>query len=260
MTIAPPDQTGECREEAAPPPPAPAAPSGMHGPSFWAGVRAACPLIPGMIPFALITGTVTVGIGIEPIKALLMGVIITAGAAQLAAVDLLGKAAPLLVVIATGLIVNLRFLMYSAAISPYLKGISPLRKAFYSFLLMDQVFALCVLEFSRNKERYDRSSYYAGTSALLWACWIGGNALGAFLGAKIPKEWGLDFTVPLTFAAILVPLLKNRPAVGAALAGGLTAVAAAPLPYNLGLITGAVCGVLAGYFLEMRRRERCGHQ
>ncbi len=251
---------GECPEEPTPPPATPARPSRLHGPSFWAGFRAASPLIPGMTPFALITGTVTVGIGIEPIKALLMGVILTAGASQLAAVDLLGKAAPILVVVMTGLIVNLRFLMYSASISPYLRGIPPPRKAFYSFLLMDQVYALCILEFSKKEERYDRSSYYAGTAALLWACWIGGNALGAFLGARVPREWGLEFTVPLTFAAILVPLLKSRPAFGAALVGGLTAVAASPLPYNLGLISGAVCGVLAGYHLEMRRRERCGHQ
>ena len=235
------------------PPPSPR----LHGPSFWAGFRAAGPLAPGMAPFALIAGTVTVGIGIEPLKALLMGVILTAGAAQLAAVDLLGKAAPLFVVILTGLIINLRFLMYSASISPYLKGIPPLRKAFYSFLLMDQVYALCILEFSKKETRYDRSSYYAGTAALLWACWIAGNAVGAFLGGKIPREWGLDFAVPLTFAAVLVPLLKNRPAVGAALVGGCVAAAASPLPYNLGMIIGALCGVLAGYHLEMRRRARC---
>ena len=66
----------------------------------------------------------------------------------------------------------------------------------------------------------------------------------------MPSSWALDFTLALTFIAMMVPLLKDRPAIAAALAAGITALLGYALPYKLGLVAAAVVGILTGTFLE----------
>jgi predicted branched-subunit amino acid permease len=77
-----------------------------------------------------------------------------------------------------------------------------------------------------------------------------------FLGAQIPRDWSLDFTLPLTFIALGIPTLQDRPTLAAALVGGITAVVLAGLPYRLGLMIGALAGILAGLWADGRIQER----
>ena len=76
------------------------------------------------------------------------------------------------------------------------------------------------------------------------------TALGIFLGAAIPKSWSLDFALPLTFIAMVVPVLKNQPAIAAALSAGVVALIAFSLPYKLGLLLAALVGIAVGTVLE----------
>ena len=87
----------------------------------------------------------------------------------------------------------------------------------------------------------------------MWTCFNISTVLGAYLGAFIPQQWNLDFAIPLTFIAVVVPTVKDRPALFAAVIAGLVAFFANPLPYNLGLMVAAVSGIAAGYGMERRQ-------
>lgn len=86
--------------------------------------------------------------------------------------------------------------------------------------------------------------------------WQLGTALGIFLGAAIPESWSLDFALPLTFIAMVVPVLKDRPAIAAALSAGVVALIAFSLPYKLGLILAALVGIVVGTLLEGRKSPK----
>lgn len=221
-----------------------------------AGVRAFAPLALGIVPFSLIAGITAVDAGLSTLQAIGMSVFVFAGASQLAAIELLGQDAPLVVVVLTAVVINLRFTMYSASIAPYFRGVSGLRRWVGAYILTDQAYALSVAAF-RDDERdtRERVSYYFGAAAGLWAVWQVGTVVGALLGATVPAGLSLEFAVPLTFMALVFPAIEGRPtAVAAAVAAGV-AVLAAPLPFNLGLLTAAFAGIGAGVFLEHRAGE-----
>jgi predicted branched-subunit amino acid permease len=78
---------------------------------------------------------------------------------------------------------------------------------------------------------------------------------GIYLGASIPETWSLGFAIPLSFLALLVPGIRNAPSLAAAVVGGLLAVFAIDMPYNLGLVTASIGGVIAGLLTESLRKR-----
>ncbi|MFD1569020.1 AzlC family ABC transporter permease [Halorubrum laminariae] len=218
-----------------------------------AGMRDVSPLMLGIVPFALVAGIAAVDAGLGLAEAVGMSVIVFAGASQLAALDLIGSSAPLAVVIGTAVVINLRMMMYSASIAPHFARYARGIRAGLAYFLTDQAYALSVAEFSGNDDR-SRWRYYLGAAASLWIVWQIGTVVGVVVGAGVPDAWGLTFAVPLVFLALLVPAMKDRPTTAAGVAGGAVAVAAAGLPLNLGLLAGAVTGILVGLLTEARER------
>jgi 4-azaleucine resistance transporter AzlC len=216
---------------------------------LWAGVRDVSPLMLGIVPFALVAGIAAVDAGLTLAEAVGMSVIVFAGASQLAALDLLGANAPLAVVIGTAAVINLRMVMYSASIAPHFSRYARETRAALAYFLTDQAYALSVAEFARNEGR-TRWRYYLGAAASLWVVWQIGTVVGVVVGAGVPDAWGLTFAVPLVFLALLVPAMKDRPTTVAGVAGGAIAVVAAGLPLNLGLLAGAIVGILTGLIAE----------
>jgi predicted branched-subunit amino acid permease len=80
----------------------------------------------------------------------------------------------------------------------------------------------------------------------LWAGWQIATLAGVVLGAQLPAGLGLDFALPLTFIAIVVPMISSRALLAAALAAAAAAVSLAALPYKLGLFIAAVIGLVVG--------------
>jgi len=218
-----------------------------------AGVRDVSPLMLGIVPFALVAGIAAVDAGLTLVEAVGMSVIVFAGASQLAALDLLGSDAPLAVVIGTAAVINLRMVMYSASIAPYFADYSRKIRAGLAYVLTDQAYALSVAEFTENESR-SRWRYYLGAGVSLWIVWQIGTVVGVVVGTGVPDEWGLTFAVPLVFLALLVPAMKDRPTTAAGIAGGAIAVVAAGLPLNLGLLAGAVSGIVVGLLTEAMGR------
>ncbi len=214
--------------------------------AFIAGLKDTVPLLIGAAPFGIIYGVIATGVGIPVVMAQAISLIVFAGSAQFIAAQLLGAGASGLVIVLTTFIVNLRHALYSASMAPHLRELPRAWKWMLSYLLTDEAFAVAITHYRDNAGEPNRHWYFLGSGIALWATWQASTAVGIFLGTEIPHEWSLDFTLALTFVALLVPVLRTRADVVAALVGGLVAVVAFGLPYKLGLIVAAFCGIGAG--------------
>jgi len=219
---------------------------------FFGGVRAQLPILLGVAPFGMIYGVAAVHAGLSPLAAQAMSAIVFAGSAQFVAVQLIAAGTPPLLVVLTVFVLNLRHLLYSASIAPFLQHLPRRGKALLAYLLTDEAYVVAILHFERSAPSAAGPWYLAGTGAALWATWQASSAAGIFLGGQVPAAWSLDFALPLTFIALLVPGLAGRGPIVAALAGGSAALLGAGLPYNLGLIAATLVGLVAGTLAEGR--------
>lgn len=217
---------------------------------FLEGVRAALPLLLGVIPFALICGIASMEAGLPVWQAVGISLVVFAGASQLAVIHLFVIGAPAVVMVLTALVINLRFVMYSASIAPHFRDLPARWRRLISYLLTDQAFALSLTKFSEPKGCRYPLAFTLGTGVTIFFVWQSFNALGILLGASVPESWGLDFGIPLTFMALLVPAVQDRPTLVAALVSGITAVVASGLPYGLNIIFAALLGIGAGLLLD----------
>ena len=222
--------------------------------AFLAGVQAMGPLLLGVVPFGLITGVAAVSAGIPPVQAIAMSVIVFAGAAQLAAIDLISQTAPITVVILTAVIINVRHVMYSASIAPYFERFTDGSKWLCAYGLTDQTYAVALAEFTANEHTpRTRWWFYLGAAITIWVAYQASTTIGVLAGAQLPAALSLGFVIPLTFIALLITALDSRSTWVAAVAAGTVALFGGVLPFDLGLVVGALSGVLAGVAFEFRR-------
>lgn len=219
-----------------------------------AGAVAVAPIVVGIVPFGLIVGLAAVDAGLGLAEALGFSVFVFAGAAQLAALDLLGSDAAVAVVITTALVINVRMVMYSASIAPYLAALPRRRRVLGTYFLIDQVYALAIVRY-RDQPDLDRWWFYLGAALPLWITWQTTTALGVFVGDAVPDAIPLGFAVPLAFLSLLIPTLTDRPALVAALAAAVVATLAVPLPANAGMPLAALAGIGAGWLAAVHRER-----
>ena len=244
---------------------------------FIAGVKAELPILLGVAPFGMIYGALAVGAGLPAGMAQAMSTIVFAGSAQFIAAQLIGGGAPALVLLLTTFIVNIRHMLYSASIAPYFRPLRPAWKWLLAYLLTDEAYAVAIIHYQQteNHENHGdtentesqkkaaprlrceslnppdrRHLYFLGAGLALWTTWQLSTAAGILLGARVPPSWSLEFALPLTFIALLAPILKDRPAVAAAVAAGAVAVIGAGWPYKLGLVAAALAGIAVGVWAD----------
>jgi 4-azaleucine resistance transporter AzlC len=227
-------------------------------PELRAGAVAVAPMLVGVIPFGLVAGATSITDGIGGAAAVGLSTIVFAGASQLAALDALAHGASVLVAVLAACTINLRMLLYSASIAPYLSREPLPRRLGAAYLLTDQAYAVSITRWSADADDRPRLPYFLGAGLLLWISWQVSTIVGVLVGSAVPADVPLDFAVPLVFLVLLVPTLTSRPAVIAAAVGGGAAVAAAeagagPLYVIIGALSGIVAGAVAEG-LEDRRR------
>ncbi len=218
---------------------------------FLSGARDSLPILLGVVPFALICSVAAISVKLTPIEAVGMSFIVFAGASQLAVLQLIGEGATWVVMLFTAWVINLRLIMYSASLAPYLQDEPLKRKIPFTYILSDQAFGVTMSKFA-NEIPANPAWYYYGSALAIWLTWIISAILGALLGNLIPASWGLEFAFPLSFMALMFAAIKDRPTLIAALTGGTTAVVTKGFPYNIGLIIAALLGIFAGIFAERR--------
>ncbi|MBN1146208.1 MAG: AzlC family ABC transporter permease [Anaerolineales bacterium] len=250
---------------------------------FLSGVKAELPILVGVMPFGAIFGLLALDAGMSKLAAQCTSWIVFAGSAQIVMTQLVGAGAPGAVIVLTVFVVNLRHALYSASVAPYLRRLSPAWKWLLAYLLTDEAYAVSIVHYSRTSEAsfkgeptaragagdrpadiraaeslesgaVDHRHYFLlGSGLALWATWQASTALGVFLGAVLPPSWSLDFTLALTFIALVVPALGDRAGLAAAFSAGIVAVLAFDMPYKLGLVSAALVGILVGLLVEARK-------
>jgi len=227
-----------------------------QGKNFWAGVRAEFPLLVGVFPFGMINGALALNAGLSNAAAQMMSSMVFAGSSQFITTQLVHESAPGFVIVLSIAVVNLRHMLYSASLAPYLASLSTRWKTLLSYLLTDEAYAATVIHYEKEGVTPQGHWFFLGAGFSLWFTWQVSTALGIFLGSAIPESWSLDFALPLTFIAMVVPVLKNRPAIAAAISAGVVALVADSLPYRLGLILAALVGISVGTYLEGRKSPK----
>lgn len=216
---------------------------------FWLGVRDLLPLVSGVLPFGLIVGATGVSLGMTPEMVVGMSALFFAGSAQLAAYSLIQDNAPFVIILATAVVINLRFAIYSATFAPLL-GPLPKRYRFtLAYMLSDQTYGLCSMPEQMAKTTPERIGYLAGVTLALYVTWLVSVILGIALGAGIPPHWSLEFTIPLAFLAMLVTTITSRLLFMVAVISGSCAVLFQLLPFNTGFIVAVIAGVSGGLLL-----------
>jgi len=224
----------------------------MRRQEFMTGVRDELPLLIGVFPFGMIYGVLALGAGLAPSAAQAMSSILFAGSAQFITAQLAGTATPWVVMVLTAFVVNLRHALYSASVAPYLQKLSPLWKGLLAYLLTDEAYAVSIIHYQRDVELTYKHFFMLGAGLALWTTWQISTGVGIFLGAQIPSAWGLDFALPLTFIALVVPGLKDRPGVITAVVASLAALLFFGLPFKLGLLAAAFVAIAAGLWSDKK--------
>jgi branched chain amino acid efflux pump len=184
--------------------------------SVAAGARAVLPVAVAAAAFGASFGVLARAAGISPVAAVAMSATTFAGAAQFAAVSVLSLGGGALAAVAAAALLNARYTPMGIAIAPSFRG-GLLRRLLTAQLIVDESWALAI-----RAPETARLGTIVGAGLVLWPAWVGGTALGAFAGEVLgsPERIGLDAAFPALFLALLVPLVRDRQALAAALLGG----------------------------------------
>jgi predicted branched-subunit amino acid permease len=225
--------------------------------AFKAGVRALAPATPAIAVWGMVTGLAMVKVGLSQTLALVMTLLVYAGSAQLTALPLIMVGAPLWLIFAASVVVNLRFVIFSAAFYPFFRHYSVLKRLVLGYFSGDLSFVVFIPRYAEApvKGTREQTWFFWGISITNWVVWQVASILGIFLGAVIPTEWSLEFAAVLALMAIVVPMATTRPMLASIAAAGVVAWVAQPLPLRLGLVVAVVVGVVAGIAVE-RAQER----
>ncbi|WP_050604023.1 AzlC family ABC transporter permease [Ruegeria sp. 6PALISEP08] len=229
---------------------------------FWKGFRDGTPFIFVAVPFGLLFGVFATEAGLTIVQTMAFTSTVFAGAAQFAALQLLQDNTPTAIIIISALAVNLRMAMYSASLTPYLGAAPMWQRAFAAYLTVDQSYACSIVRFEKEPDLSvpQRMAYFVGSVTPITPLWILATYLGAVLGAQIPESWALDFALPITFLAMIGPMMRTFAHVVAALVAIAVSLLTVVIPFNLGLLIAGSAGMIAGaqaeLILERRKLQR----
>jgi 4-azaleucine resistance transporter AzlC len=225
-------------------------------PDAWRAARAGAlyslALTPSYLVFGAVCGLAAKQAGFSALQALALPALVFGGSSQVVLVQLILAGAPLLVVIMSAVMVNARMAVYSAALSQWLLHAPQRLRTAVAPLLVDQTYAALEQRTAQLGAREKHwLAYYFGAGLTLWFWWVVCNALGYFVGSVMPAQWELDFVVPLSFVAVMAPMMKKARIAAACVLGGLLGVAFFALPLKLGLMVACVVGVCAMLTYEL---------
>lgn len=226
--------------------------------AYLSGIRDGAPFIFVAGPFAMLFGVVAMEAGLSLAQVIGFSIVVIAGAAQFAAVQLMVDQASIALILLAALAVNLRMAMYSASLVPYL-GAAPLwQRAVVSYVNFDQCYIASIAQYQARPEMTinQRIAFFLGVATPLAPLWIAMTAVGALVGSAIPPEYALDFALPITFLAMIGPMLRTLAHVVAALTSMGVGLALVALPSGTGLLIAAACAMVAGVLVEIWQERR----
>ena len=234
--------------------------SNYSHPEFRVGFQEMATVAPGIAAWGLMTGVAMVKSGLSTVEALFMALTVYAGSSQLAATPLLLAGAPMWVVLATAFCVNLRFVVFSAHMRPYMMHLPRWHRLMAGFLTADLTYVLFVKRFPRPGntpgEHARQVAYLAGNGFLNWSTWTGFSVLGVVAANFVPTEWGLGFAGILALIGMGCSLASSRLRWVSAAVAGAAGVVAFALPLKLNILVAIAVAVALCLVLERTRWGR----
>ncbi len=214
------------------------------------GLRTVLPFSVGTLPWAIVTGLAMRSTGLSELEAMGMSVLAFAATAQLGTLPLIASGAPLWLIFLTGLVLNLRFVIFSASIAPAFHDRRWTQRLASSYLLTDTAFTLLSPRLLGAQDPQWRWGCYLAATIYGWLLWQAGVLIGVFGADILPRDWSLEFMATIALMVMLVPMARERPMLLAAIAGGVSALLLRGLPLRLGLLAGIAIGIATGFAAE----------
>jgi predicted branched-subunit amino acid permease len=223
--------------------------------AFRAGFYAGLPFNVIAVPFAVLFGVVATEAGLDVVQTVGFSILVIAGASQFTAIQLMTENAPVFIVLAAALAVNLRMAMYSASLQPHLGGLSLGRRALAAYLNVDASYALAIQEYEQRPDwsMQDKFLYFIGTMVVMFPLWLIGTAVGAMTGDALPEGFDLGFAMPIMFLALTAPMVKTLAHLGAAVTSIIAALLLSFLPSGIGVLLAGLIAMAVGAEIERRR-------
>ncbi|MEV6673804.1 AzlC family ABC transporter permease [Streptomyces sp. NPDC051162] len=231
---------------------------GTHRAEFWAGARAMTPFMIGAFPMGIIAGAAGIAGGIGWAGTVAMAAAVNSGTAMLAGQQLLRDGVGWPIILLTTLVLSLRMMIYAIMLRPHMRDLPQRWRALLAFGLVDAVFFVVVDKFKTLTGIRDRQWYFLGASMAMFANWITSLVLGMILGSAVPDiaHQGLEFPMTAIFIAMMAGAMVNWKVWAAVLGAGALALAAHPLPYNLGLVVATLGGAAIGAGCDTWEKKR----
>jgi predicted branched-subunit amino acid permease len=217
---------------------------------FRAGAREMSAVSLGIAAWGLVTGVAMVKGGLSIPLALLMTFVVYAGSAQLAALPLMMVGAPVWVVWATALCINLRFVIFSAQWRPYFMRYGLRDRLLLGYFSGDLTYVLFMKRFPEARDDEGQIEYFMGASTANWFSWQVPALAGILLADVIPTHWGLGFAGVLALLGLTYSLISDRATTLAAVVAGAAAVAAFSLPFRLHIVVAIAAAVCIGLLID----------
>jgi 4-azaleucine resistance transporter AzlC len=220
--------------------------------AFLTGMRDTVPMVVGAIPFGILFGALALTNGLSPAAVMGMSLFVFAGSSQFVAATLVGQGVGVSLIVLTTLVVNLRHGLYAANLGPSFSHLPQRWLGPLAFFLTDETFAVVIHRDGEQADRLHRRWHYLGSATAMYGNWQLCTLIGILGGTRLTgfSDWGLEFAMVATFAGIVVPLIVDRPMLACALVAGGVAVLARDLPHQLGLMVGALAGIVAGVAMD----------
>jgi len=233
-------------------------PREMQKRCFREGVRACSPSLIGITAWGLVTGIAMIKSGFTLVQALGMTFFVFAGSAQLAALPLIVLSAPVWVIFLTGLMINLRFVIFSVIIAPHFTYLKFWQKAFWGYMTGDVSMVYFMSRFPTEQAEPGKFEYMKGLFAANWVAWQLGSVAGIFLGNLIPQSWGVGFAGTLAILCVLLPMILKRATLAGVIAASAIALATYHWPYKLGMLAAVIVGMLCSMAWEEWQERHSG--
>ena len=231
-------------------------------PEYMQGVRDQASVAMGIAAWGLMTGVAMVKSGMSVLEAVLMTLIVYAGSAQLAAVPMIAAGAPLWVILAAAFCVNLRFVVFSAHLRPYLMHLPRWERLATGYVTGDLSYVFFARRYPHPghtaEEIAQQQAFLMGNCAVNYGAWMTASLLGIALANAIPTEWGLGFAGILALLGVLCSLATSRLRMVSAAVAGLAAVMTWALPLRLNILVAIACAVALCLVLERFRPQATG--
>lgn len=220
--------------------------------AFREGLKASASTMPAIIAWGLVTGMAMAKSGLTTWQALGMTFLVFGGSAQLASLPLIAANAPIWLAFLTSLMVNLRFVIFAAAIGPHFAHLPWYKRIWYGYLNADITMGFFPQRFPAGtlNRPQGKVGFFSGIGYPNWCAWQTGSVAGILLASRIPQSWGVAFAGTLALLAIMIPLIVNAAALTGVAVAGIVAVLAADFPYRLGLLLAVIVGMIAAMAVD----------